>query len=159
LLAGVVAVYSTGMNIIFFRGSLLETSHTANVVAVVAPLGAAPRVVYQSGPPTWSPWRSSGKPLQTLVFLRAMEGVAFSDEELAIASSSHSGQAVHVAVVRGVLSRFSLTEADLQCGAEVPLHRGTREALLCAGDPPQAIHNDCSGKYAMMFAACEDNGW
>lgn len=157
------------MRVLQFRGEHIETVHP--VSAVVVNMGAAgPRTTWTSGPPTRSPWRSAGKPFQLLASIEAMEAArhsentpftarSLSNTDLAIGASSHSGQPGHTAVVASLLQRFGRGPDDLRCGAEPPAHRPSFHALLRDGSSPGAIHNDCSGKHAMMLGACTARGW
>jgi len=81
----------------------------------------------------------------------------FSDEDLAIGASSHSGGAVHTQRVVDLLHRFGLDTGHLRCGAEPPIDPAELRRL--AGAEPSALHNDCSGKHAFMLGACVARGW
>ena len=98
--------------------------------------------------------RSSAKPFQALAVIRsgALEKFDFTLEELAVMCASHSGEPQHVTVVSRILEKLDLPPEALQCGAHPPLHKESAEALLAAGEQPQAIHNNCSGKHAGMLA-------
>ena len=157
------------MRVLQFRGAHVETSHPVRAVAVRMTPGG-PQTVWASGDRMRSPWRSAGKPFQLLASVEAMDRAAhsentpftsrsLSDIELAIGASSHSGQPGHTRVVEDLLRRFGRTVSDLRCGAEPPAHRETFHALLRAGERPSALHNDCSGKHAMMLGACSARGW
>ena len=143
------------MHVMTLRGGLLETVHPVSAVAV-----QGERRIFAVGEAASSTWRSAGKPFQLHTSLLALgEDLEFTAEELAIGTSSHSGQPFHLALVRGLLARFDLTEALLQCGAEPPAHKPTWEALVAAGAPCLAVHNDCSGKHSFMLGACKAQGW
>jgi L-asparaginase II len=157
------------MRVLQYRGEHIETAHP--VRAVVVHLDASgPRTTWTSGAPTRSPWRSAGKPFQLLASIEAMEAArhsentpftarSLSDMDLAIGASSHSGQPGHTDVVASLLQRFGRNPSDLRCGAEPPAHTPSFHTLLRHGEPPGAIHNDCSGKHAMMLGACTARGW
>ena len=74
--------------------------------------------------------RSAAKPIQALPLTRALPEL--TEEELAIASASH-------------LARAPAGEDELECGE--------------AGDPPERIKHNCSGKHAGMLALCRAHGW
>ena len=161
------------MHVLQLRGGLLETRHPVRAVAVHLPatdtsVAAEDRVVWQSGDPIHSTWRSASKPFQLRASLAAMadsghsentpfHAGTFSDEDLAIGASSHSGGAVHTERVVDLLERFGLDAGDLRCGAEAPLD--PVELGRLAGAAPSALHNDCSGKHAFMLGACVAQGW
>jgi len=101
--------------------------------------------------------RSSNKPLQAVGMLGA-GWVPRDDEELALASASHSGEPVHLEVVRRVLGDAD-PEAALGCPPALPLSEAAAEALLAAGGGPTRLHMNCSGKHAAMLATCTAAGW
>lgn len=94
--------------------------------------------------------RSAVKPMQALPLVEtgAAEAFAVTDEELALACASHSGEPEHVRRVALWLARLGRGEADLACGSHAPLHVPSAEALLRAGGRPCPLHNNCSGKHA-----------
>jgi L-asparaginase II len=57
-----------------------------------------------------------------------------------------------VAAVGDWLARLGLSEADLECGAHLPLYEPAAEDLLRRGDRPSQLHNNCSGKHAGFLA-------
>ena len=147
------------MHVTISRGGLLETSHRVRAVAVCYDASHAERVAYTSGQALRSTWRSAGKHLQAWTSLSILGDPDLSAEEVATAVSSHSGEPGQVALVRRILSRFGLDESMLRCGTESPIHRPSRDALIRDGSPPLAVHNDCSGKHALMLGACQHMGW
>ncbi|MDH7568287.1 MAG: asparaginase, partial [Armatimonadota bacterium] len=66
--------------------------------------------------------------------------------------ASHSGSALHIETVQGILAKIGLDESYLQCGVHAPGDAAERERLAQAGEQPTAIHNNCSGKHAGMLA-------
>ncbi|MBL8615214.1 MAG: asparaginase [Deltaproteobacteria bacterium] len=144
------------MHVLQLRGGLPEANHGLSF-ALVGPGGA----LRTGGAPASTFWRSASKPFQLEVALSLLpdDGAALGPEELALAASSHSGQPGHLAVLDAILNKFGLEEAALRCGAEPPAHAPSAAALIAAGAPPRAAHNDCSGKHALMLAACAARGW
>lgn len=147
------------MNVMVCRGGLLETRHRVRAVAVRYDASHTEQIVYTSGEALHSMWRSAGKHLQAWTSLELLGDPDLSVEEIATAVSSHSGEPGQVALVRRLLSRFGLDESALRCGAEAPIHQASRDALVRDGAPPLAVHNDCSGKHALMLGACVNMGW
>jgi L-asparaginase II len=98
--------------------------------------------------------RSSAKPLiaTAVVASGAADRFAFTEQEIAVAAGSHSGEPYHLNAVRSMLSKTGLDESALQCGAHAPTHQPSAEALCLAGELPRAIHNNCSGKHAGILA-------
>lgn len=101
--------------------------------------------------------RSSNKPLQAVASLRA--GARLRDELLAIACSSHSGEAFHLDAVRALLASAGLTEEALLNTPDLPAGEAERVAWLRAGRPASSLAQNCSGKHAAMVAAAKASGW
>lgn len=66
---------------------------------------------------------------------------------------------MHLEAVRAILAKAGLDESKLQCGAHPPLDAAQAAALIRAEQPPEPIHNNCSGKHAGMLAACRFRSW
>lgn len=136
------------------RSGVIESRHFGSLAAldaegtVAAELGDTATQVLP---------RSTLKPLQALACLAA--GADLAGEELAIACGSHTGEDVHVAVVRRILVRAGLDENALQCPPDLPEDGPTRERLIRAGEGPTRIRMNCSGKHAAMLLACASRGW
>ena len=101
--------------------------------------------------------RSCNKPLQAVALLRA--GWTAPPESIALASASHSGESVHVDVVRAILAEAGLDESALQNPADYPLDDAVREQAVRAGQLRRPVLMNCSGKHAAMLATCVANGW
>ena len=97
--------------------------------------------------------RSAIKPLQALALIETGAAAAFSvsEEEIALASASHSGEPDHVRLGEAWLDRLGLTEGDLACGAHRPMHGASARALVQAGVAPGPLHNNCSGKHLALL--------
>jgi L-asparaginase II len=100
--------------------------------------------------------RSALKPLQALPFVED-EGPArfgFGSHEVALMCASHSGEAIHVRIVKRMLARIDSNESDLQCGCHPPLYYGATGVPV----PPHArfgpLQHNCSGKHAGFLAYC-----
>jgi L-asparaginase II len=133
------------------RGSFVESVHRGHVVAsdgrgrVVARLGSAEAVAYM---------RSATKPFQALPLVSsgAADRFGLTDAELAIACGSHDATPAHTETVLSMLKKAGLSVSDLKCGSHEPYSKETAEALRRRGEPPTALHNNCSGKHAGMLA-------
>ncbi|MFT5686564.1 MAG: L-asparaginase II [Myxococcota bacterium] len=147
------------MQVHSLRGGFIETVHDVRAVAIQYDASHTGSVVFASGVPVRSTWRSAGKVLQLWASLEALGDPELPAEDLAIGASSHSGQDAHLARIRALLRRLGAEESQLLCGAEAPVHRATRRALIRAGSPALDIHNDCSGKHTFMLGACHANDW
>jgi L-asparaginase II len=128
------------------RGELVESVHRG----AVAVCGADGRVVAALGDiesPVYS--RSSLKPMQAMVLVESGAADAFglSDEEIALACASHSGEPMHTTRVAAWLARIGLGERDLACGAHPSRYEPVAEAMIREGHKPTRIFNNCSGKH------------
>lgn len=133
------------------RGMYVESVHRG-AIAVVDSGG---RLVASLGNPLENVYlRSCAKPFQALAFVcsGAVDGFDISEEELAVACASHSGEPEHQERVASILRKAGLTESALRCGVHPPFDGPTREAMLASGAAPTALHNNCSGKHAAMLA-------
>lgn len=127
-------------------------------VAVVSTEGD---VLYQVGDPEWSTFtRSTLKPFQALPFVRegGPDRFGWSSRQVAAMCASHSGEAMHTAVVGAMLASADCDESDLRCGCHVP---GWYAAV--GEGPPSPAHwspleHNCSGKHAGFLASCRLHG-
>lgn len=121
------------------RGATVESRHRVHAVAVqdgtvVAEAGDGSLLTFM---------RSAAKPIQALPLTRALPEL--QEEELAIACASHLARPEQLAAVRSLLARAPAGEDELECGP--------------AGDPPEPVNHNCSGKHAGMLALCRAHGW
>lgn len=134
------------------RGEQVECIHHGSV-AVVDTSG---KLLYQAGDPHFITFsRSTLKPFQAMPFLRA-DGparFAYTQQELALLCASHSGEAMHVQTVEGMLRKAGCDEHHLRCGCHVPMYYNA-ETLPPAGEKWNQLHNNCSGKHAGFLAYC-----
>jgi L-asparaginase II len=121
------------------RGETVESRHRVHAVAVQD--GAVIAEAGEGGFVTFL--RSAAKPIQALPLTRALP--EFEEEELAIACASHQALPEQLAAVRSLLRRAPAGEDELECGP--------------AGDPPEPVNHNCSGKHAGMLALCRAHGW
>jgi L-asparaginase II len=114
-------------------------------------------VAYLGDPEAATYLRSAAKPFQCLPLLLAGGEARYglTPADLALICASHSGDPEHTAGAAGLLARGGLREADLLCGAHVPLGRESAQRMLRAGEEPTPLHNNCSGKHAGMLLACQ----
>jgi len=93
--------------------------------------------------------RSAIKSIQALPLITTGAADAFdvSDNELALACSSHSGEADHVAMVRSWLDRMGLDEQALECGIDHPIDEAAASAAVVDGCATASVYNCCSGKH------------
>lgn len=137
-----------------YRGEQLESFHSGSIVVV----DSTGRIVAYAGDPTLSTFlRSAAKPFQTVPLLQAGGRSEFdlTDQELALICASHGGEPKHVATAAAILRKGEFDESDLQCGAHMPYDERSAAELRQAGDSPNVLHNNCSGKHGGMLLACE----
>ncbi|MFM8350722.1 MAG: asparaginase, partial [Actinomycetales bacterium] len=77
----------------------------------------------------------------------------------ALAASSHSGEAPHLAGVRRILAGVGLTEDALRTPADYPLDPVERDDWVRADRGPVSVAMNCSGKHAGMLATCVVRNW
>jgi L-asparaginase II len=137
------------------RSGFVESRHRGHVVALAADRSIAIAIGDVDAP--MLP-RSSLKPLQALALLHA--GWRPRDEQqLALATASHSGEDEHVAVVRRMLADAGLDGSALQNTPDLPLDAATARELTRTGAGPDRLRQNCSGKHAAMLATCVANDW
>lgn len=132
------------------RSGLDESRHLGAAV-VVAPDGTVLRQLGDGDALVYG--RSSLKFFQAITVLRS--GVPLEGAQLVLATASHAGTPAHVAVVRSLLGRASLTVDALQCPPNWPLDGAARSAASA----PERITMNCSGKHAAFLLACVHNDW
>lgn len=136
------------------RSGFVEGRHFGCIVALAAD-GSVEWAVGDVDSPIYP--RSCNKPLQAVGMVRL--GLGVTDELLALASASHSGEPFHLEGVRRILATADLDETALQTPPDYPLDEAAKIALLCAGAEKSALAMNCSGKHAAMLATCVLNGW
>lgn len=136
------------------RSGFVESRHLGAVSVVdpagneIVALGNTVALIYP---------RSTLKPFQAAAVLSS--GVELTGDLAAIATSSHTGTDLHVRLVREILSRAYLTPGALQCPADWPLDRRSRDELVLAREEKAPVYMCCSGKHAAMLYACVVNEW
>lgn len=136
------------------RGDVVESCHHGHVIVID---GNGNEVVSIGNPNMVTFTRSAAKPFQALPLLTsgAADTFGFSDEEIALACASHSGEQRHVRIAQLMIERIGLSEAYLRCGAHLPFYEKEAERMQRAGEYPTQFHNNCSGKHAGMLAVAK----
>lgn len=140
-----------------WRGSIVESLHRGHLITVsgdgetVASLGAPETVTY---------FRSSAKPFQAIPLIAsgAAERFGFTDQEIAVACGSHSGEPIHVETVQSMLAKIDLDESALKCGVHEPFSVEVARELTRKQQAPSVLQNNCSGKHAGMLAVAKHLG-
>lgn len=133
------------------RGPITESRHRGHVAAVdgtgklVASLGAPEAITYL---------RSSAKPFQAipLVASGAADRFSFTEEEIALACASHSGEPLHTQLASSMLRKIGLPPEALKCGTHEPFSAEETRRLREEGKAPNVLQNNCSGKHVGMLA-------
>lgn len=134
-----------------WRGGRLESSHAGHAVI----WGDGGEFESWGDPATVIFPRSSCKMIQALPLVEsgAADAAGLTDRQLALSCASHQGAALHVEATGRWLSGLGLSESDLRCGSHEPYDRDERNRLICAGDSPCQLHNNCSGKHCGFLTA------
>ncbi len=136
------------------RGETVESVHRGHLIVLD---GKGETVITFGSPETVTFLRSACKPLQAIPFITsgAADALGYSEEEIALACASHSGETRHVRIAQLMLERAGLTESHLRCGTHLPFNEKEAEQMQRAGEHPTQLHNNCSGKHAAMLATAK----
>jgi L-asparaginase II len=136
------------------RGPLVESRHRG-AIAVLDAKGKPRIAIGDIGQPVFP--RSAVKLIQALPLVEsgAADAYGFGRTELALACASHNGEPRHTALAAAMLARAGRSVADLECGTHMPSYQPAAVDLIRAGETPNALHNNCSGKHAgFVCLAC-----
>jgi L-asparaginase II len=128
------------------RGALVESIHRG-ALAVSDAGGGLRLSIGDVGRPIFP--RSALKPIQAVPLIESGAGDAFglSEEELALACASHSGEPQHTSRIAAWQARIGCSAANLACGPHRPIHEPTATAMIKSGERWTPLHNNCSGKH------------
>ncbi len=139
------------------RGNFVESTHECSV-AVVDADGA---ILEQDGDisrPVFP--RSALKAIQAMAMVEsgAAEKFGFTDQELALCCSSHSGEDRHAQLAEGMLAKLGLDERALKCGPSWPDNQFHARKYAANGGHPRPLRHACSGKHSgFLCLACHQN--
>jgi L-asparaginase II len=139
------------------RGELVESVHRA-AIAVVDASGSIVASWGDIEQPVFP--RSAIKMIQALPLLESGAADAFglTDEHLALACASHSGEAMHIGRIGAWLGLIGAQDNDLRCGPHFPFGEAARDTMVKAGETPHHIHNNCSGKHTGFLSLAKHFG-
>lgn len=139
------------------RGSLTESRHRGHIVVIDPDQNI---VGYLGSPQTVTFLRSSAKPFQALPLLTsgAADRFGFTDQEVALACASHNGEPIHTELAASMLEKIGLGPEALKCGIHEPYSVEVAGKLRLAGQSPNVLQNNCSGKHAGMLALAKHLG-
>jgi L-asparaginase II len=141
------------------RNGVEESVHRGDVVEVDASgrmrhvIGDPDRVVNL---------RSTVKPFGLLALLRAGGRREFdlTTEELALMTSSHAGEDLHVRTLQAVYRRVGIPQSVLACGtAGSPGDELTAARLARDGERPSAMRHMCSGNHTVLILLAKLGDW
>lgn len=140
------------------RSGFVESVHHGSVVAL-RPDGSVAFAVGDVDVPIFP--RSANKPMQASGVLRLgiAEKYGLDDTHIALATASHSGEPMHLEVVRDLLARAGVAESDLATPPDLPIDVEAAHEVLRHGGGKTRIQHNCSGKHASFLAACATQGW
>ena len=141
------------------RNGVEESVHRGDVVEV----DMAGRIVRAIGDPdVVVNLRSTVKPIGLIALLEAGGQREFGLEpaELALMTSSHSGEDLHVRTLQALYRRTGISQAALACGTVgMPLDQLTAMRLARDGERPGPIRHMCSGQHSVFLLMCKMAGW
>ncbi|MDB5522416.1 MAG: asparaginase [Rhizobium sp.] len=139
------------------RGNRVESFHRG-MIAVVD--GAGKTVLEFGDIETPLFPRSACKAMQALPLVEsgAADAYGFGNRELALSSSSHSGEPEHVALAASMLKAAGRDETALECGEHWSFEQPVLIQQARSLDRPNQLHNNCSGKHAGFVCACCHTG-
>ncbi|WP_298120315.1 asparaginase [uncultured Aurantimicrobium sp.] len=153
-MAGTGTVDTSEELAVLVRNDFIESRHAGSVV-VVDPAG---KVLFSKGDPNALVFpRSAMKLFQAMGIFST--GLELSPEFTALATSSHTGSAAHVELVKELLATGGFTETDLKCATEWPVNKDMLKQVYKADGGALPIYHCCSGKHAAMLLACTHEGW
>lgn len=105
--------------------------------------------------------RSCMKPMQASLLADYNLDIKYNltEKEIAIACASHCGDLIHQELVLSFLNKIGCEEKNLLCHEHMPLSIEEQKRLIKENLPVRKIHNNCSGKHALMLAVCKHLGF
>ena len=139
------------------RGGIVESRHMG-AYAVVNGEGKIVKSAGDFATPIFP--RSAIKAFQCVPLIEsgAADHFGFTEEEIALACSSHNGEPEHVRVARSMLQKARSGEEHYECGAHWPSEIHARHDVVRGGGEALQVHNNCSGKHAGMLALARQLG-
>lgn len=139
------------------RGTVVENTHLGSIAVVnsngcvLNSVGDANRICY---------YRSTLKPFQTVAFLKLgiASGFNLSSKDIALISSSHSSEKLHIEIAKNIMQNTGIHEDDLECGIHEPYNKDVLLELTRKGEPLTKVHCNCSGKHLGMILSCKLKG-
>lgn len=137
------------------RGGTTESVHRAHIAVVDVDGGL---LAYAGDPSVMVLPRSTLKPLLSVGMVTLGLHLPASSL-LAVASSSHSGEDMHVDAVEEILASAGLSADQLANTPDWPFETAAQERYIASGGTKSRVRANCSGKHAAMLTVCKQQGW
>ena len=135
------------------RGEVIENIHQGIAIAIDSNY----RIIKQWGDTTAEIFpRSALKPIQTfgIISTGADKALKLKDEQIALATSSHHAETIHVDMVKLWLKELKLEEEDLTLGSAWPLSPKRKDYILRHEGRKSKFYHNCSGKHCGQLSIC-----
>ncbi len=141
------------------RDGIEESVHRGDVVEA----DAGGRILRAIGDPDQPvSLRSCVKPfgLTALIEAGGIDAFRLEPQELALMTSSHSGEDLHVRTLQAMYRRTGVSQAALACGSDgMPLDALTAARLARDGEKASPVRHMCSGQHSVFLLLCRLHGW
>lgn len=138
------------------RGNVVENIHQGIAVA----MNSEGRVIKQWGDISTEIFpRSALKVIQAfgIITTGADKGLKLKDEQIALATSSHHAEPIHLEMVKSWLKDLKLEEEDLMLGTAWPLGQKRKDYIIRHEGRKNKIYHNCSGKHCGQLSICVHN--
>ncbi len=135
------------------RGEVIENIHQGIAIAIDSNY----RIIKKWGDTTAEIFpRSALKPIQTfgIISTGTDKALKLKDEQIALATSSHHAETIHVDMVKFWLKELKLDEEDLTLGSAWPLSPKRKDYLLRHEGRKSKLYHNCSGKHCGQLSIC-----
>lgn len=142
------------------RAGLNEVS-VSGIIAATAGFDDEDKLFLESGDADYVLWtRSLLKPFQLASHLQILQDSypSLRPEHYALMSSSHNCEALHLQLLHEIMEIGQVTEDQLLCPSAWPGDVCTREKFKLAGQRPQALYHNCSGKHFSYLMSLQAQG-
>ena len=135
------------------RGEVIENIHQGIAIAIDSNY----RIIKQWGDTKTEIFpRSALKPIQTFCIISTGtdKALKLKDEQIALATSSHHAETIHVDMVKLWLKELKLDEEDLTLGSAWPLSPKRKDYILRHEGRKSKLYHNCSGKHCGQLSIC-----
>jgi L-asparaginase II len=135
------------------RGNVIENVHQGIAIAIDSNY----RIIKQWGDTKTEIFpRSALKPIQTfgIISTGTDKALKLKDEQIALATSSHHAETIHVDMIKLWLKELKLEEEDLTLGSAWPLSPKRKDYVLRHEGRKSKFYHNCSGKHCGQLSIC-----